>query len=118
MSNEAIEWELIDTNEKQKLSFTRIHIPFLRLYNNAHMLFIQGMGVSQVFLASELRMPGGAIIQGPMIYICGKVSEPWKVPFGIEDLVLAKLIDVPDARTPLEQVTLALFNYEFLRRKK
>lgn len=98
-----------------EVKYSRIEIPHLRIYNNAHSLFIQGMPLTQVFLAAEIKGPN-IVIPGPLIFVCGSCDELWKVPFAMHKVVLAKLLVCPEKVT-LPEIQLAFFNAEVVTNK-
>lgn len=97
--------------DRGEVEWERIYIPTLRLFSNGHLLFIQGMGPTQFFLASNLVLPTEEEVLGPLLYLRGQLPDVWVQPCLIKELVIAKLLRCP-SNMLLQELNLLLFNKE------
>ena len=94
---EELEHEIITRMfiKNDTVNWRRFCIPKMYIAMPAHMLLLQGMPNAQLFLATSLEEPS-RFYKGPLLFIRGKLSEPWEVPAYFTELVLGQILKAPD----------------------
>lgn len=96
--------ELVSVDRETKfrdgvIKWRQINIPKLRLLNNAHMLLIQGMSVSNLLMSASFVVENGPAFDAPFHVLRARPSSIFEVPFFLHDLVLAQFVEAPEGTT-------------------
>lgn len=97
------------------INWKRVAIPRLRISHAAHLLFIQGIAPSQFFLAASLvymKDKKALPLNGPLLFIAGKLTPVYESEAYWEDLVVGQLIKSSSDKINVQQTFMAMSKYE------
>lgn len=104
------------------VNWRRFQFEKLYITQPAHLFLLQGMVPAQFFLSASLRCESQfeqeRFFKGPMLFIYGKLSEPWETPAFFSDLVLGQILKSPESQhISLLEVMAGMHTHEAKRRK-